>query len=75
MDFYTIKNRRYNRNRKRTTNNKQKIPFKVRYSGNYLWQIYYSEEKETLLCYIQEREKYALQKNIMTDALFITERK
>lgn len=33
------------------------------------------QTKETLLCYIQEREKYALQKNIMTDALFITERK
>lgn len=34
-----------------------------------------TQTKETLLCYIQEREKYALQKNIMTDALFITERK
>lgn len=33
------------------------------------------QTKETLLCYIQEREKYALQKNIMTDALFITEYK
>lgn len=33
------------------------------------------QTKEMLLCYIQEREKYALQKNIITDALFITERK
>ena len=33
------------------------------------------QTKETLLCYIQEREKYVLQKNIMTDTLFITERK
>ena len=57
MDFYTIKNRRYNRNRKRTTNNKQKIPFKVRYSGNYLWQIYYSEETEQYFMIVPTEDK------------------
>lgn len=48
----------------------KKIPFKVRYSGNYLWQIYYSEETEQYFMIVPTEDKdystffYVLKKQI-----------
>ena len=48
----------------------KKIPFKVRYSGNYLWQIYYSEETEKYFMIVPTEDKdystffYVLKKQI-----------
>lgn len=35
----------------------KKIPFKVRYSGNYLWQIYYSETAEKYFMIVPTEDK------------------
>ena len=35
----------------------KKIPFKVRYSGNYLWQIYYSEESDKYFMIVPTEDK------------------
>lgn len=48
----------------------KKIPFKVRYSGNYLWQIYYSEASEKYFMIVPTEDKdystffYVLKKQI-----------
>ena len=48
----------------------KKIPFKVRYSGNYLWQIYYSEATEKYFMIVPTEDKdystffYVLKKQI-----------
>lgn len=48
----------------------KKIPFKVRYSGNYLWQIYYSEQSEKYFMIVPTEDKdystffYVLKKQI-----------
>ena len=48
----------------------KKIPFKVRYAGNYLWQIYYSEATEKYFMIVPTEDKdystffYALKKQI-----------
>ena len=48
----------------------KKIPFKVRYSGNYLWQIYYSEENDKYFMIVPTEDKdystffYVLKKQI-----------
>ena len=48
----------------------KKIPFKVRYSGNYLWQIYYAEETEKYFMIVPTEDKdystffYVLKKQI-----------
>lgn len=48
----------------------KKIPFKVRYSGNYLWQIYYSELTEQYFMIVPTQDKdystffYVLKKQI-----------
>lgn len=48
----------------------KKIPFKVRYSGNYLWQIYYSEETDKYFMIVPTEDKdystffYVLKKQI-----------
>ena len=48
----------------------KKIPFKVRYSGNYLWQIYYSEDSEKYFMIVPTEDKdystffYVLKKQI-----------
>lgn len=48
----------------------KKIPFKVRYSGNYLWQIYYSEATEQYFMIVPTEDKdystffYVLKKQI-----------
>ena len=48
----------------------KKIPFKVRYSGNYLWQIYYSEASDKYFMIVPTEDKdystffYVLKKQI-----------
>lgn len=48
----------------------KKIPFKVRYSGNYLWQIYYSEQDDKYFMIVPTEDKdystffYVLKKQI-----------
>lgn len=48
----------------------KKIPFKVRYNGNYLWQIYYSEASEKYFMIVPTEDKdystffYVLKKQI-----------
>ena len=48
----------------------KKIPFKVRYSGNYLWQIYYSEATDQYFMIVPTQDKdystffYVLKKQI-----------
>ena len=48
----------------------KKIPFKVRYSGNYLWQIYYAEEADKYFMIVPTEDKdystffYVLKKQI-----------
>ena len=48
----------------------KKIPFKVRYSGNYLWQIYYSEQDDKCFMIVPTEDKdystffYVLKKQI-----------
>ncbi len=48
----------------------KKIPFKVRYPGNYLWQIYYSEETDKYFMIVPTEDKdystffYVLKKQI-----------
>ena len=48
----------------------KKIPFKVRYSGNYLWQIYYAKETEKYFMIVPTEDKdystffYVLKKQI-----------
>ena len=48
----------------------KKIPFKVRYTGNYLWQIYYSEASEKYFMIVPTEDKdystffYVLKKQI-----------
>ena len=48
----------------------KKIPFRVRYSGNYLWQIYYSEASERYFMIVPTEDKdystffYVLKKQI-----------
>ena len=48
----------------------KKIPFKVRYSGNYLWQIYYSEATDKYFMIVPTEDKdystffYVLKKQI-----------
>ena len=48
----------------------KKIPFKVRYSGNYLWQIYYSEASDKYFMIVPTEDKnysaffYVLKKQV-----------
>ena len=48
----------------------KKIPFKVRYSGNYLWQIYYAEATDQYFMIVPTEDKdystffYVLKKQI-----------
>ena len=38
----------------------KKIPFKVKYEGNYLWQIYYAEDTDRPIFYVSSNRRYGL---------------